>query len=337
LLKSMDRDRAAAVFTPAARHALDAFPIDPQALELVSISENITFRVEDAQDGATYVLRLHRPGYHSLDELVSERRWIRALSDAGIAVPTPLAAHDGRDYVVATVPTTGEQRYAGVSRWCEGQLLADVLEQTDNGVLVEGYFVQLGTIAAAMHNQASGWRAPSGFVRHALDADGLLGEAPFWGRFWEHPGLSLTERTLLLDTRSRIRSSLEQFGRAASTFSMIHADLHPGNVLVDDERLTVIDFDDAGFGWHQYDAAVALFHSQTRADFTTIEQAFLRGYQASRNISNDALALLPMFILIRGMAVIGWISQRPELDTSEYFEWLKDTVCAQCATFRSPC
>ncbi len=32
-----------------------------------------------------------------------------------------------------------------------------------------------------------------------------------------------------------------------------------------------------------------------------------------------------MFLLIRGMAVIGWISQRPELDTSEYLQWLQGT------------
>ena len=51
----------------------------------------------------------------------------------------------------------------------------------------------------------------------------------------------------------------------------------------------------------------------------------MRGYRSTRDISDDALALIPMFLLIRGMAVIGWISQRPELDTSEYFQWLRET------------
>jgi Ser/Thr protein kinase RdoA (MazF antagonist) len=333
----MDKAAASEAYTPAAREALNAFPIDPTGLELVSVSENVTFRVHDATDGAAYVLRLHRPGYHSLDELVSERTWIRALADAGIAVPPPLNARDGRDYVGVSIAATGEHRYAGVSRWTEGRVLAEVLRQSESVGEVERYFEQLGVIAAAMHDQASGWRTPADFRRHALDTDGLMGEAPFWGRFWEHPGLSHAERSLLLETRARIRGALDRFGRDARTFSVIHADLHPGNLLVNEDRLTVIDFDDSGFGWHQYDAAVALFHSQTRGEFAAIERAFVRGYRSRRDISADALALIPMFLLVRGMAVIGWINQRPELDTSEYFRWLRETVCAQCRTFEPPC
>ena len=45
--------------------------------------------------------------------------------------------------------------------------------------------------------------------------------------------------------------------RQPAVYSMIHADMHPGNVLVDGDRLTVIDFDDAAWGWHAYDIAVA--------------------------------------------------------------------------------
>ena len=59
-------------------------------LDLVSVSENATFRVTDRRDGVAYVLRLHRPWYHTHDELIAERIWIRALGAAGIAVPTPL-------------------------------------------------------------------------------------------------------------------------------------------------------------------------------------------------------------------------------------------------------
>ena len=52
----------------------------------------------------------------------------------------------------------------------------------------------------------------------------------------------------------------EFFDRTPSGYSVIHADMHPGNIVVDGDRLTVIDFDDAGFGWHQYDIATALTH-----------------------------------------------------------------------------
>src|SRR4029078_12996836 len=123
----IDREAIGRTFTPAARAALEAFPIDAVDLALVSLAETVTFKATDRRDGSAYVLRLHRPGYHTLDELISERAWIRALADAGIDVPGPVPARDGRDYVPVTIPATGEQRFAGMLRWTEGRLLSHVL------------------------------------------------------------------------------------------------------------------------------------------------------------------------------------------------------------------
>ena len=329
----MDKVAAETIFTPAALEALDGFPIACGDLRLAAVSENVTFRVTDRHDGAAYVLRLHRPGYHTLDELNSERVWIRALADAGIAVPAPVAARDGREYVSVFIAGTGEHRHAGVARWTEGQLLSEVLRDVTDHRVLEGYFEQLGGIAASIHNQSSTWRVPQTFRRHALDGDGLMGDAPFWGPFWDHELLSGAERRLLLDTRDRIRGVLGRHGRQPSTYSLIHADMHPGNILVDGDRLTVIDFDDSAFGWHQYEIAVALIHHQTAPNFAAIEGAFLKGYQSVREIADDALALLPMFRLIRGMAQIGWFHQRPEHNPPTYFDEMKALVCAQCASF----
>ncbi len=329
----MDKADAERVFGAAAREALSAFPIASADLRLVTVRENVTFQVTDRDDGATYVLRLHRPGYHTLDELNAERVWVRALTADGIAVPAPVAARDGREYVTVAIHGNGERRHAGMLRWTEGRLLSDVLQEVGDHRMRLGYFEQLGAITASLHNQASAWQAPPGFRRHALDRDGLMGDAPFWGPFWDHALLTAGERRLLLDTRDRIRGALDRHGKQPSLYSLIHADMHPGNILVDGDRLTVIDFDDAAFGWHLYDIAVALIHHQTAPAFDAIEAAFLQGYRGVRAISDDALALLPMFRLVRGMAQIGWYHQRPEHNPPPRFDEMKARVCAQCEAF----
>lgn len=333
----MDRDRAREVFTPAAREALRSFPVEPRSLELVSLPENVTFRVTDARGGADYVLRLHRPGYHNLAELESERMWTKALARAGIGVPIGVSARDGRDYVGVEVAVLGQHRFAGMARWTPGELLATALDGAEDlgrsGPLVE----QLGQIAAALHNQSSAWRPPAAFRRHALDTDGLMGEAPFWGRFWDHPALSTAERELMLAARARITKALERLGRGSSAYGVIHADLHPHNVLIEGDRLTVIDFDDTAFGWHVYDLAIALLHYEGRADFAALESAFLRGYRAGRDLSEADAALIPMFRLIRRLAIIGWLHQRPEIDRSAVFDQIKAEACERCARFEPPC
>ena len=327
----MDNEAVDRLFTPAARAALVSFPIDSAAPALVSLSENVTFRVADRRDGSTWVLRLHRPGYHTLQELEAERAWIRALAAADIEVPRPLAASDGREYVSVTIPATGETRFAGMTRWTEGRLLSEVLSETDDDHTVENYFAQLGAITAKMHNQATAWQPPPHFIRHHLDTDGLMGDAPHWGPFWEHRSLSSTERDLLLHARGRLRQWLARMPKEQSGYSLIHADMHPGNILVDSNRLTVIDFDDAGFGWHLYDIAVVLTYWQSKPNAPAIERAFLRGYRAVRPLPDTAEATIPVFRLIRWMASIGWFHQRPELKRPVVFEERKAWVLEQCA------
>jgi Ser/Thr protein kinase RdoA (MazF antagonist) len=329
----MDKEAIGRTFTPAAQAALKSFPIDAVDLTLVSLAENVTFKAT-ARDGSAYVLRLHRPGYHTLDELVSERAWIRGLAGAGIDVPSGVPARDGSDYVPVTIPATGEQRYAGMLRWTEGRLLSHVLAETEDDKVVEDYFRQLGALTAATHNQSSAWRPPPGFTRHALDADGLMGAAPHWGPFWEHRSLTAAERRLLLDVRDRMHDKLSRLSRDPAGYSLIHADMHPGNILVDGDRLTVIDFDDAGFGWHQYDIAVVLTYWQSKPNAQEIERAFLDGYRATRPVPDEALALIPTFRLIRWMASIGWFHGRPELEPSAVFEERKAWVLERCAALQ---
>jgi Ser/Thr protein kinase RdoA (MazF antagonist) len=323
---------AADTFTPAAQSALKAFPIEPDALELVALAENVTYRVVDRRDGVAYVLRLHRPWYHTHDELISERDWVRALADVGIAVQMPMRTRDGQEYASVTIPGTGEERFAGLARWSTGRVLAKVLKETADTRVAERYFEQLGAVTASMHDQAARWQHPAAFTRHRLDADGFMGSAPHWGPFWDHELLSDAEQRLMLDTRDRLHAALSRLDREPTTWSVIHADMHPGNVLVDGERLTVIDFDDAAWGWHAYDIAVALVHQQDGPDFSVLERAYIKGYRSVRPLSDRTLALLPMFRLVRGLAQIGWYHQRPELNRAERFAEVKDVVLDQCLT-----
>jgi Ser/Thr protein kinase RdoA (MazF antagonist) len=328
---------AAQALTLAAHEALKAFPIEPGELTLISRSENVTFKVTNKFDGAAYVLRLHRPGYHALQALQSEHVWTRDLAAAGVAVPTPMMTCDGCEYVEVSISGMAERRYAGLARWIQGENLDEVLRRQPEPRVVEASYEQIGALLAAIHNHSAGWQPPTNFKRHVLDADGLMGEAPFWGRFWEHPGLSAGERDLLRATRDHIHSALIRYGKDPMTYSMIHADPIPQNVLIKNGRVALIDFDDAAFGWHQYDLAVALIDFWALSSFTATRQACIRGYRAVREISDQALTLLPLFLLTRGLAEIGWLHQRPEIALPRGFKATTDWVCAQCEALEPPC
>ena len=140
---------------------------------------------------------------------------------------------------------------------------------------------------------------------------GFLGESPFWGRFWEASRLEASDRRLLSKAREQLREIFTDYGQDPQTYSLIHGDLHPGNILKTGNGLQVIDFDDAGFGWHLYELAVALFHYQSNPHFGMIRDALVAGYRSQRSLSDEALDLLPAFLLMRALATLGWIDARP--------------------------
>src|SRR5262249_36780000 len=154
---------------------------------------------------------------HDVDELRSERLWTRALVQAGVAAPEPLLTPGGGDFVQGAGAATGEQRWGGPARWGGGEVLAGGVGRGNDAAAQARHFTRLGAIIARMHDQAAGWTPPAGFRRHAVDADGLMGPAPFWGPFWDHPIFSPAERRLLLDTRDRLHDALMRYGKPART------------------------------------------------------------------------------------------------------------------------
>jgi len=316
-----------------AEQSLPSWGLRPEAVELVSRSENTVFRL-DMPDGQRYALRIHRPGYHTLPELESELLWTQALNDAGIRVPVGVRTLDGPGYATIPTPDGQSSRAVGLVNWLEGELLSSVIgEETDETRVVE-HFRQIGRILAAMNNQASSWAPPSAFTRHAFDVPGYVGEHPFWGRFWDIPPLTAAQRELLGRARQEIGRTLIEYGKDRGTYSMIHADLHAHNILIDPSgNLQAFDFDDAGFGWHQYDLAVVLFGLEELPYFDAVTDALVDGYRSIRAFSDEALSLLPLFLLIRRLVLISWQWERPELGRREGIEAYIADACDRVDVF----
>ncbi len=287
--------------------ALNHWDIEVSGMNLVMASENIVYRV-DTSAGDSYALRIHRPGYHSMDELLSENQWTSALSSAGISVPRPYATKSGSAYLTIALDSSSETRVVGLSGWMSGRQLEEAIAARDRDPLP--LFTALGVLLGQLHNHAAQWIEPSGFTRHSLDAQGLIGENPWWSPFWNLREMSALQSSTIIEARDRLRLMLNDYGKSANTFGLTHADLVPQNVLVNGDQLVAIDFDDAAYGWHQYDIATALVEFIDDTRFSEFQSALLAGYRRTRPITDAALGLLPIFLLIRQLVNIGWTGSR---------------------------
>ena len=53
---------------------------------------------------------------------------------------------------------------------------------------------------------------------------------------------------------------------------------------MDGGHVRVIDFDDAGFGWHLYELAIVLYYYQDAPNFELMRRALIAGYRSRTNL-----------------------------------------------------
>ena len=299
-------------------------------LRLIKHRENAVYELNTGT--SRYALRVHRQGYHSDAALASELVWMRALQNAGVGVPESVPADDGRDFVRVAVPKLPGEYQVDMLGWIDGEQIGDI--ETGLGEGAAECFRTIGQVAAQMHNQASSWRIPDGFVRHAWDVDGLVGEEPFWGKFWELSALTDEQLKLIHEAREKVGVELRAFGKSAEDYSMIHSDFVPENFLRHGSGVQVIDFDDAGFGWHLFDLATALFFIKEDPAFNTAKGALIDGYREFRELPDAKLDQLPLFTTARSFTYLSWLHTREETElTRAMTPAIVDMCCAACEDY----
>jgi len=290
--------------------AVERWPLECVRLEPIKVRENAVYAVHMA-DNRRAVLRIHRLGYHSDASLRSELSWMQSLEAAGMEVPRPILSRAGNPFERVTCPDVPDARQVDLFEWIPGRQLGSVHEGVASDATEIGrIYSVVGELAARMHNISSAWNAPAGFTRHSWCDAGLVGETPLWGRFWELEALSAGQRALFERLRARVTQELLAFGKSPDRFGLIHGDLVPENVLIEADQLRIIDFDDAGFGWHMFELATSLYFIRRESFYETARDALLAGYRRHRALPEEHARLLPLFLAARGTTYLGWVHTR---------------------------
>ncbi|WP_267291434.1 phosphotransferase enzyme family protein [Mycobacterium hackensackense] len=286
-----------------AEQARAHYDISPGAsLRLLNLSENATYLVTDGDRRS--ILRVHRQDYHRPHEIESELDWLAALKAEGdVTVPTVLPARDGRRLVTVDGPdphrTPRHIVHFGMVNGVE----------PDENTLTREDFHTLGRITAALHDHARSWTRPAGFGRFSWDWEHSLGAAPRWGRWQDAEGVGPAERTVLERAQTLLRHRLTEYGTGPEVYGLIHADLRLANLLVDPDgsQITVIDFDDCGFGWYFYDFGTAVSFIEDDPALPEWQDSWVSGYRTRRELAAADEDMLASFVLLRRLLLLAWM------------------------------
>jgi Ser/Thr protein kinase RdoA (MazF antagonist) len=275
------------------------------SITLLNVSENATFALRDP-DGRELVLRVHRVGYSSAEEIRSELAWMSALRREGvIETAAAVPGADGQHVQVLASRTGGPARFAVAFERLPGR-------EPDSRDAAR-WFERLGEITALMHRHAQSWPLPKGFQRKRWDFDAMVGPQGFWGPWRSGIGLDQAGVVILEKVLDVIRRRLERFGQGAEVFGLVHADLRLANLLVDGTHLRIIDFDDCGFSWYLYDFATAVSFIEHEPSVPALLQAWVQGYRRQMPLSAEARAEIPAFVILRRILLTAWLASHAEV------------------------
>jgi Ser/Thr protein kinase RdoA (MazF antagonist) len=239
-------------------------------------SANFLFQVELA--GQACYLRFNHADERPFRLLEAEMAYLQHLTQAGLTVAQPIPSQAGN--LIEAVETPSGLFYATLFEGLTGQQFE--IEQ-----LTLPMFQQWGQALGALHAASQGYRAT-----------GRLG--------WQYQ-LATVARNLPREEKAtrrllgRIERELETMRMVNENYGIIHFDFEQDNLVWQDGRIAMLDFDDCAWSWFVADIAYALRElfadDATQVDLNRPEVvAFVKGYRLAKPLRDADLRRIPLFL-----------------------------------------
>ncbi|WP_424949386.1 phosphotransferase enzyme family protein [Deinococcus sp.] len=289
------RDRRPTLAT--VRLAARRFGADPDELRLVNAGVNTVYRA------GGLALRLRHQHRNDRDYLDPPLAWLRHLHAAGAWVCGPVSATDGA--WIVELPEDDLTFLATAVRWVDGPRLSDLPPTPE-------LYQEYGRSVGRLHRAGQGFQTPPG-TPHMLEP-GEPGVFPrwdwLWGRAARHAGgIPVLERAFE-------RLTPQVLSWAAEETAMTHGDLRPGNVIWNEGRAVIIDFDEPVLGPAALDLARAGLELAA-AERPSLLPTLMAGYRQQQPLDARWDARLPALMAARAALVTAWSLQDGQAVVSE--------------------
>ncbi len=297
-LPSEDQQRSLIAF---ASDLLKNYGIHDAKISCINFEFNATFSIE-TDSGTKYALRININSTRTVENMKGEIEWVRHLNrTSGIHTPTPIATLND-EYIISGFHKDSEQTlHAVMYSWLEGEELGDepTLEQLH----------EVGRAIAILHQESHYF---------SLSSESSLPTFNdfFWGTedylFSNKSKLSDTDRASIKEAHDHIMKFTNEL-YANSPVHIIHADFHGWNLMWNDNRLSIFDFDDCGFGVEAQDLAVVLYYLDTPEQ----DVAILNGYRSVKPLPQYSDLAMKALLLQRRLLLLNYLFETKNQEHQE--------------------
>lgn len=282
-------------FIEEIRGSLIADGIDCGRVELLRYSVNKNYKIVCSE--RSLFLRVYRPGKESREQIQAEHEFLDYLKKNGLGVAAPLTLTNGRSLGEFQSPlgTT----YFALFDFLDGAPPADL----------SGFCLKWGRSLGRLH----GLSRDFGGIRKKHERR-LWSEAS-WVVNSERLLKEVTPKekiSSLLNERDGVLDYLNSLPASVNEFGVVHYDFHQGNILVANDNIQILDFDDCCRSWFVWDFALPMHrlggHMSTRG--AEQKAKFVQGYQEEIDLSSEWESSIRIFERIRHLFMVCWLAER---------------------------
>ena len=303
--------------TAFATKLLKDYGIHDAKVSCINFEFNATFAVE-SESSVKYALRININSTRTVDNMKAEVEWVRHLNrTSGVQTPIPIATMKD-DYIVSGLHAdSGQTLYGVMYSWLDGEEIGD--EPTSQQLH------EVGKAIATLHQESS---------EFALSAGNSL--PTFSDFFWGTEDFLFSDKSVLLDAdRALIQQAHDLIMQLTnelyenSKIHIIHADMHGWNLLWNEGRLSVFDFDDCGFGVEAQDLAVTLYYLDTPEQ----DEALLNGYKSVRPLPTYSANAMKALLLQRRLLLLNYLFETKNQEHKEMLSAYLEKSLERVSTF----
>jgi Ser/Thr protein kinase RdoA (MazF antagonist) len=252
-----------------------------------------------------YSLRICPVTFQNPQWLADELTWLDFVAQRNrVTVPRPVPNQQGE--LLTSIATPTGIRYSCLFDWVEGNPVQQCLTLP--------VLYNMGRAVATLHQISKEFGFPTSdnpFRNdYRYDRTLILSHRDWIGVHHAEIGV---ERVALLNAAVEwLLDHMAQIGETPANFGFIHADLHIGNFLAQNDEVSVLDFDQLGRGHYLFDLAqITVELSEEPTLFAERWQSFLKGYESITPLPFDNVREIEPFVVAVHLAFLDWVYNSP--------------------------
>ena len=303
--------------TTFAHELLANYGIHTAKVSCINYEFNATFSIE-TESGIKYAIRININSTRTAENMRAEVEWVRHLNrTSGVHTPTPIATVND-EYITSGYHSDSAQTLNAVMySWLDGEEIGDepTVEQLH----------EVGRAIARLHQESTDFALSSGNLLPTFSDF-------FWGTedylFSEKSVLSDKDRGLIEQARDVIMRHTDELYQS-SPVHIIHADCHGWNLMWNEGKLSIFDFDDCGFGVEAQDLAVALYYLDTPEQ----DAALVQGYKSVRALPEYSEHAMKALLLQRRLLLLNYLFETKNPEHKEMLPAYLEKSLERVSTF----